>query len=178
MSGVIGKMIEHLSDEFGRVFVPCVTGNHGRTSRKPRAKRRNHTNVDWLLYNMLALQFAKDKRVAFQMMPREDWEFFVVGADGTTDARVTREIQHDVQPMFLTGTAWSVPSRAAASPIALSTIRRRRASASSTTTSAIAPSIRKPGLVGSPANKPLVGRTRRRHGVGRAGRVSGRLVVP
>jgi hypothetical protein len=42
------------------------------------------------------------RRVAFQMMPREDWEFFIVNADGTSEVRVTREIQHDVQPMFLT----------------------------------------------------------------------------
>jgi len=43
------------------------------------------------------------KRVVFQAMPREDWELFVVNADGAGETRVTREIQHDVQPMFLTG---------------------------------------------------------------------------
>lgn len=59
--------IGRLADQFGKVFVPCVTGNHGRTSRKPRAKRRNHTNFDWLLYNLLAMHFAKDKRVTFQI---------------------------------------------------------------------------------------------------------------
>lgn len=64
---VLSASITRLLDEFGRVFVPCVTGNHGRMSRKPRAKRRNHTNFDWLLYNLLAVQFAKDKRVTFQI---------------------------------------------------------------------------------------------------------------
>lgn len=79
MNGVIGAMIERLADEFGKVFLPCVTGNHGRTSRKPRAKRRNHTNFDWLLYNMLAVQFAKDKRVTFQIPEGPDAFFRVYG---------------------------------------------------------------------------------------------------
>lgn len=57
--------IETLADEFGKVFVPCVTGNHGRTSRKPRMKRRNHTNYDWLCYQLLVNHFAKDKRISF-----------------------------------------------------------------------------------------------------------------
>ena len=40
-------------------------------------------------------------RVAFQMMPKEDWEIFVVSRDGKDEARVTREIQHDLLPRFL-----------------------------------------------------------------------------
>ena len=40
-------------------------------------------------------------RVAFQMMPKEDWEIYVVNRDGTGESRVTREIQHDVLPVFL-----------------------------------------------------------------------------
>ncbi len=40
-------------------------------------------------------------KLAFQMMPKDDWEIFVIGADGSGQARVTREIQHDVQPVFL-----------------------------------------------------------------------------
>jgi hypothetical protein len=39
--------------------------------------------------------------VAFQMMPKEDWEIFIMNLDGTGEARVTREIQHDVAPVFL-----------------------------------------------------------------------------
>ena len=41
-------------------------------------------------------------RVAFQMMPKDDWEIYVINRDGTGEARVTREIQHDVAPVFLT----------------------------------------------------------------------------
>lgn len=55
--------ISLLADEFGHVFVPCVAGNHGRTTRKPRAKQRNETNLDWLLYQFLTLHFQNDTRV-------------------------------------------------------------------------------------------------------------------
>ncbi len=41
-------------------------------------------------------------RVAFQVMPREDWEIHMVGLDGTAERQVTREIQHDLFPEFLT----------------------------------------------------------------------------
>ena len=41
-------------------------------------------------------------KIAYQMMPNDDWEIFVIGADGSGEARVTREIQHDVLPVFLT----------------------------------------------------------------------------
>lgn len=40
-------------------------------------------------------------RVAFQMMPREDWDIYVMGTDGSGEFRVTRDIQHDVLPGFL-----------------------------------------------------------------------------
>ena len=40
-------------------------------------------------------------RVAFQAMANDDWEIFVVGRDGKGEVRVTREIQHDLQPQFL-----------------------------------------------------------------------------
>jgi hypothetical protein len=41
-------------------------------------------------------------RIAFQLMPREDWELFVVNQDGSGERRITREIQHDLLPRFLT----------------------------------------------------------------------------
>ena len=41
-------------------------------------------------------------RVAFQMMPNLDWEIYVVDREGDAVTRVTREIQHDIVPRFLT----------------------------------------------------------------------------
>ncbi|HEX7139497.1 MAG TPA: hypothetical protein VF219_16710, partial [Vicinamibacterales bacterium] len=50
---------------------------------------------------------ADGGRVAWQMMPRDDWEIFVADVGGsalTRERRVTREIQHDVLPRFIDGT--------------------------------------------------------------------------
>ena len=35
-------------------------------------------------------------------MPKEDWEIYVAARDGKDETRVTREIQHDILPRFLT----------------------------------------------------------------------------
>jgi Tol biopolymer transport system component len=43
-------------------------------------------------------------RIAFQAMLKDDWEIFVMNRDGSNEIRVTREIQHDVSPRFLTNT--------------------------------------------------------------------------
>ncbi len=46
--------------------------------------------------------FSPDaSRIAFQMMPREDWDLYIIERDGSRETRVTREIQHDVVPQFL-----------------------------------------------------------------------------
>jgi hypothetical protein len=60
-------MLNTFANTYGKVFVPCVTGNHSRTSHKPRAKMRNFTNYDWLLYTMLDKHFANDERITFQI---------------------------------------------------------------------------------------------------------------
>lgn len=56
-----------LADEFGNVHIPAVVGNHGRRTRKPRAKRRARDNIDWFIAQLLAKQFAQDKRVTFDI---------------------------------------------------------------------------------------------------------------
>jgi Peptidase family M28/WD40-like Beta Propeller Repeat len=42
-------------------------------------------------------------RIAFQMMPKEDWELYSINRDGSGEQRITREIQHDLAPRFLPG---------------------------------------------------------------------------
>jgi hypothetical protein len=44
---------------------------------------------------------ADGSRIVYQMMGREDWELFVINRDGKGEARITREIQHDLLPQFL-----------------------------------------------------------------------------
>lgn len=46
---------------------------------------------------------ADGSRIAFQAMPRDDWEIYLVGRDGKDETRLTREIQHDLAPQFLGG---------------------------------------------------------------------------
>lgn len=63
--GVLVGVISSMADEFGAVFCPCVSGNHGRDTRKIWSKDRHHTSFDWLLYRFLAKRFESDKRVTF-----------------------------------------------------------------------------------------------------------------
>lgn len=60
------------ADEFGKVHVPCVVGNHGRLTRKPRMKQRAKTNLDWLLGKMVERHFQGDKRLTFQVSENAD----------------------------------------------------------------------------------------------------------
>lgn len=43
-------------------------------------------------------------RVAYTTILRDDWEIFVMNADGSEERRLTREIQHDLFPHFLSET--------------------------------------------------------------------------
>lgn len=65
--GVMIWAIETLADEFGRVFVPAVAGNHARITQKPFAKDRAGLNFDWLLYCLLEKHFVKDSRIQFMI---------------------------------------------------------------------------------------------------------------
>lgn len=57
--------ILRLKSVFGRVFVPCVSGNHGRLHNKVRAKEFNFNSYDWLIYQQLDRLFAADPDVVF-----------------------------------------------------------------------------------------------------------------
>lgn len=62
---VLVGVIASLADTFGAVFLPCVSGNHGRDTHKIWAKDRHATSFDWLLFNFLARHFEADKRITF-----------------------------------------------------------------------------------------------------------------
>lgn len=68
-----------LADRFGKVFVPCVVGNHGRTTLKPRAKGRVYESYEWNLYCQLELYFRNDKRIQFSIPGETDAYFSVLG---------------------------------------------------------------------------------------------------
>lgn len=68
----LAAVISGFADEFGRVHVPVVPGNHGRMTRKPRAKLRAIDNADWLLGQLLAARFTDDDRITFDITEGTD----------------------------------------------------------------------------------------------------------
>jgi predicted phosphodiesterase len=71
--------LKMLAAEYKQVFVPCVSGNHGRNTMKTWNKARNHTSFDWLLYQMLARAFKADPRVKFYIPDASDALYRVYG---------------------------------------------------------------------------------------------------
>jgi hypothetical protein len=71
--------IKILADEFGKVHVPVVSGNHGRSTQKKRYKRNARDNFDWFIGVQLAGIFADDKRVTFAVSDAQDTTFDVYG---------------------------------------------------------------------------------------------------
>jgi len=71
--------LEAMADVFGKIFVPCVVGNHGRTTLKPRMKGRVYTNYEWNLYSQLERYFRNDKRIHIFVPGETDAYFTVAG---------------------------------------------------------------------------------------------------
>jgi uncharacterized Zn finger protein (UPF0148 family) len=75
--------LKRLSDEFQRIHVPCVAGNHGRLDRKPRMKNGPALNFDYLLYQFLARTIGADpkykNRITFQIPDGFDASYRVYG---------------------------------------------------------------------------------------------------
>ena len=72
---VMASGITSLADEFGAVFVPCVDGNHDRSTRKIRYKQRAEMAWSWVFYNWLADVLRDDKRVTFSISKSPDLIF-------------------------------------------------------------------------------------------------------
>lgn len=68
-----------LADTFGHVFVPCVSGNHDRDTKKTWAKDRNHTSFGWLFYQLLSIAFESDRRLTFYIPDGPDALYRVFG---------------------------------------------------------------------------------------------------
>lgn len=73
----VAEVIVTLSKEFPTIHVPCVVGNHGRNTRKPRHKGRIRDNFDWLIYrNVQRILQGQCKNVTMQISESTDavWE--------------------------------------------------------------------------------------------------------
>lgn len=64
-----------LADEFGRVDVKSVGGNHDRNTARPRSKGRHAHSYDRLVEYMLRREFMRDDRVTFQSSESPDCFF-------------------------------------------------------------------------------------------------------
>lgn len=66
-----------IKNEFGKVFIPCVTGNHGRTHKKMRFKNRAFDNYEWIMYQFLARHFKDDPAITFMIPDGPDAQFSI-----------------------------------------------------------------------------------------------------
>lgn len=68
-----------LADQFGQVHNEVTYGNHGRDSKKPRAKGRAAHNIEWLLYKWLERETRDDKRISWHIPDSADTLFNIYG---------------------------------------------------------------------------------------------------
>ena len=75
----IAQGLRLLADEYGKVHVTCVPGNHGRSTPKKRHKLNARDNFDWFIGVQLASVFNDDDRLTFQISDATDTAFDVYG---------------------------------------------------------------------------------------------------
>lgn len=54
----IASGLDLLAKHFEEIIIPCVYGNHGRTTRKPRHSTGAANSYEWMLYHVMAKQLA------------------------------------------------------------------------------------------------------------------------
>lgn len=59
--------IDEFLNAFKKLYIPCITGNHGRMDRKPRYKNATYDNYEFILYEMLRHHYRSEKRVHFDI---------------------------------------------------------------------------------------------------------------
>ena len=77
LTDMLAAGVETMAAKFGKAFVPCVVGNHGRSTKKMQMKQRVFTSHEWNIYCNLERYFRKSKHIQF-MIPSEADAFFTV----------------------------------------------------------------------------------------------------
>jgi hypothetical protein len=77
---LISAGLETMATAFGKVFVPCVVGNHGRSTKKMQMKERVFTSHEWNVYCGVARHFRRSKHVQFAIPETADCPFNVYGS--------------------------------------------------------------------------------------------------
>lgn len=75
LTDLIGSAIETLATKFGHVYVPCVTGNHGRSTKRLRFKGRVFSSFEWNIYCNLEREFRRNNQVTFNVAEQTDIHF-------------------------------------------------------------------------------------------------------
>lgn len=79
LTDVLAASIDNLATHFGNAFIPCVVGNHGRDTLKPRSSNVVFTSHEWVIYTNLERHFRSTKRVQFLISPDIDAHFRTFG---------------------------------------------------------------------------------------------------
>lgn len=82
ITDILYGVIIKLAKAYGRVFVPGVPGNHGRSTYKTWTKFTAATNADWLVYQLLErflADYVRAGTVVFMCPPARDITFRIAG---------------------------------------------------------------------------------------------------
>lgn len=79
MAELLAGHILGLAQVFGKVRVIGVAGNHGRNSKRPRAKGYVENNADFLIYQLIARFLKGDRRITCEFPKSRDFNFTVAG---------------------------------------------------------------------------------------------------
>lgn len=81
LTDTLAAAIERMASAFGKAFVPCVVGNHGRDGKKRRTptKMRVRSAHEWIIYTNLERYFRKTKNVVIHVSPESDVYYKVYG---------------------------------------------------------------------------------------------------
>lgn len=74
---LMAAAIKQYADEFGKVYVPMVQGNHDRSTKTVESKRGPQECISWVLCEWLKDIFADDDRVTFAISPSWDYDFSI-----------------------------------------------------------------------------------------------------
>lgn len=75
LTDLLAAGIEQMATAFGRLYVPAVVGNHGRSTLKPRNKGRVITSHEWNIYCNVRRHFRGTDKIRFDISPGIDVAF-------------------------------------------------------------------------------------------------------
>lgn len=79
VADMLTAVLRTLADTFGRVYAPCVSGNHGRLGKRLEAKSFTVRNFDWLIYNLVERALFDDTRIVIHNPAANEVHFGVHG---------------------------------------------------------------------------------------------------